>query len=250
MRLIKIVLFNILLCFSLTVYSHNPEDFVIAEIEQGQLTFENEKIAAEYDSAVKRLRIRRLKAMSWEKKFSIFTKAGFEHIIPKGFDHILFVLGLFFSCLHFRSLLLQVTAFTIAHSITLILASIGLIQIPSYIVEPLIALSIVWIAIENCLLKKPSKWRYLVVFSFGLLHGLGFASVLSYYGLPKDNFISLLLAFNIGVELGQLSILIIAFVLVNLILKKSFKIDKIRIAASIIIGCTGLFWFIERMCNL
>ena len=199
---------------------------------------------------MKRLRIRRLKAMSWEKKFSIFTKAGFEHILPKGFDHILFVLGLFFSCLHFRSLLLQVTAFTIAHSITLILASIGLIQIPSYIIEPLIALSIVWIAIENCLLKKPSKWRYLVVFSFGLLHGLGFASVLSYYGLPKDNFISLLLAFNIGVELGQLSILIIAFVLVNLILKKSFKIDKIRIAASIIIGCTGLFWFIERMCNL
>ena len=250
MRLIKIVLFNILLCFSLTVYSHNPEDFVIAEIEQGQLTFENEKIATEYDAAVKRLRIRRLKAMSWEKKFAIFTKAGFEHIIPKGFDHILFVLGLFFSCLHFRSLLLQVTAFTIAHSITLILASIGLIQIPSYIVEPLIALSIVWIAIENCLLKKPSKWRYLVVFSFGLLHGLGFASVLSYYGLPKDNFISLLLAFNIGVELGQLSILIIAFVLVNLILKKSLKMDKIRIAASIIIGCTGLFWFIERMCNL
>ena len=117
MRLIKIVLFNILLCFSLTVYSHTPEDFVIAEIEQGQLTFENEKIAAEYDAAVKRLRIRRLKAMSWEKKFSIFTKAGFEHILPKGFDHILFVLGLFFSCLHFRSLLLQVTAFTIAHSI-------------------------------------------------------------------------------------------------------------------------------------
>ena len=247
MRLIKIVLFNILLCFSLTVYSHNPEDFVIAEIEQGQLTFENEKIAAEYDAAVKRLRIRRLKAMSWEKKFSIFTKAGFEHIIPKGFDHILFVLGLFFSCLHFRSLLIQVTAFTIAHSITLILASIGLIQIPSYIVEPLIALSIVWIAIENCLLKKPSKWRYLVVFSFGLLHGLGFAAVLSHYGLPKDNFISLLLAFNIGVELGQLSVLVFAFIIVKLILRKSWHSKKIRIPASLLIGFVGMFWFIQRL---
>jgi hypothetical protein len=228
-------------------YSHNPEELVIAEIEQGKISFENEQIAAEYNAALKRLRIRRLGAMSWQKKFSIFTKAGFEHIIPKGFDHILFVLGLFFSCLHFRSLLLQVTAFTIAHSITLAIAAIGLIQIPSTIVEPLIALSIVWIAIENCVFRNPAIWRYLVVFSFGLLHGLGFASVLSHYGLPKDNFISLLLAFNIGVELGQLSILMIAFLLINLILNKSFQIDKIRIPASVIIGFIGLFWFIQRV---
>ena len=113
--------------------------------------------------------------------------------------------------------------------------------------EPLIALSIVWIALEKILLKKPSKWRFLVVFTFGLLHGLGFASVLSYYGLPKDNFISLLLAFNIGVEIGQLSILIAAFVLVDLIFKKFFKIEKIGTPASIIIGSIGLFWFIERV---
>ena len=247
MRLVKIILFTISLCFTLTVYPHNPEDFVISEIEQGELTFENEKIAEEYAAAVKRLRTRRLNAMSLGKKIVIFTKSGFEHIIPKGFDHILFILGLFFSCLKFRSLLIQVTAFTIAHSITLILASIGFIEIPSSIVEPLIALSIVWIALENFLLKEPSKWRYLVVFSFGLLHGLGFASVLSYYGLPKDNFISLLLAFNIGVELGQLSILIAAFVLVDLIFKKVFKIENIGTPASITIGSIGLFWFIERV---
>ncbi|MBE38363.1 MAG: hypothetical protein CMP50_06975 [Flavobacteriales bacterium] len=247
MRLFKIILFKILLCFSLTVYSHNPEDLVIAEIEQGQLTFENETIDAEYNAALKRLRMRRLGAMSFEKKFTIFTKAGFEHIIPKGFDHIVFVLGLFFSCLHFRALLLQVTAFTVAHSITLAFASIGLIKIPGSIVEPLIALSIVWIAIENCVFKKPTNWRYLVVFSFGLLHGLGFASVLSYYGLPKENFISLLLAFNIGVELGQLSILILAFLLMNLLLTKRFQMDKVRFVSSIIIGAIGLFWLIERV---
>ena len=250
MRLFKTILFNILFCFSLTVYSHNPEDLVIAEIEQGQLNFENEQIKTEYNAALKRLRIRRLGAMSWQKKFSIFTKAGFEHIIPKGFDHILFVLGLFFSYLHFRSLLIQVTAFTIAHSITLALAAIGLFQIPGTVVEPLIALSIVWIAVENCIFKNPAKWRYLVVFSFGLLHGLGFASVLSHYGLPKDNFMSLLLAFNIGVELGQLSILMIAFLLINLILNKSFQIDKIRIPASVIIGFIGLFWFIQRIVTI
>ena len=91
--------------------------------------------------------------MSWEKKFSIFIKSGFNHIIPKGFDHIIFILGLFFSFIHFRSLLLQVSVFTIAHSITLILAALNIIKIDGSIVEPLIALSIVWIAIENVSLK-------------------------------------------------------------------------------------------------
>ena len=247
MKLFKIILFNILLWSSLTVYSHNPEDLVIAEIEQGQMTFENEQIKEEYNAALKRLRIRRLGAMSWEKKFTIFTKAGFEHIIPKGLDHILFVLGLFFASLHFRSLLLQITAFTIAHSITLVLAAFNLIQIQSTIVEPLIALSIVWISIENCIFKESSKWRSLIVFIFGLLHGLGFAAVLSHYGLPQDNFLSLLLSFNIGVELGQLSVLILAFILVKLIFKKEWKSEKIRIPASILIGFVGLFWFIERI---
>ena len=247
MKLFKIILFNILLWSSLTVYSHNPEDLVIVEIEQGQMTFENEQIKEEYNAALKRLRIRRLGAMSWEKKFAIFTKAGFEHIIPKGLDHILFVLGLFFASLHFRALLLQITAFTIAHSITLVLAALNLIQIQSTIVEPLIALSIVWISIENCIFKESSKWRSLIVFIFGLIHGLGFAAVLSHYGLPQDNFLSLLLSFNIGVELGQLSILILAFILVKLIFKKEWKSEKIRIPASILIGFVGLFWFIERI---
>ena len=247
MRIFKIIIFNILLCFSLTVYSHNPEDLIIAEIEQGQINFENEQIQEEYNAALKRLRIRRLTAMSWQKKILVFTKAGFEHIIPKGLDHILFVLGLFFSSLHFRSLLLQITAFTIAHSITLLLATLNLIQIQSAIVEPLIALSIVWISIENCIFKEPSKWRSFIVFIFGLLHGLGFAAVFSHYGLPQNNFLSLLLSFNAGVELGQLSVLILAFILVKLIFKKNWGSEKIRIPASILIGCVGLFWFIERV---
>ena len=247
MSFFRISLCIILLFFGLKSYSHTPEKLVILEIEQGQLTFENEQIEAEYAAALKRLRTRRLSVMSWEKKFAIFTKAGFEHIIPKGIDHILFVMGLFFASLQFRALLLQVTAFTIAHSITLVLAAVGLFQIQGSIIEPLIALSIVWVAIENCLFKEPSKWRFLVVFSFGLLHGLGFASVLSHYGLPKDNFASLLLAFNIGVELGQLSVLIIAFLLANLILRKRRKIEKIRIPGSVIIGIVGLFWFIQRV---
>ena len=130
--------------------------------------------------------------MSWSKKMYIFIKAGFEHIIPEGIDHILFVLGLFFSTLKLRSLILQVTAFTFAHSITLALAALGFVKLQLSVVEPLIFLSIVWVAVENTLFEKTTKWRPFVVFSFGLLHGLGFATLLTQYGLPKDNFISLL----------------------------------------------------------
>jgi len=246
-RFFKIIVFSSLFCVSFSGFSHNPEDFVIAEIERGQMNFENEEIAAEYGAALKRQRARRLAAMPLYKKFYIFVKAGFEHIIPQGLDHILFVLGLFFSCITFRSLLWQVTAFTVAHSITLVLAAQGLVQLRGDIVEIIIALSIVWIAIENCMYKKTSKWRYLVVFSFGLLHGLGFAALLTQYGLPKDNFISLLLAFNIGVEFGQLAILVIAFFFIKFILRKNWFSPQIKIPASIIIGLVGLFWFIERI---
>tara|TARA_B100001778_G_scaffold152437_1_gene125075 strand:+ start:1565 stop:2311 length:747 start_codon:yes stop_codon:yes gene_type:complete len=247
MNLFRAVLFSFLFSTSFNLYSHNPEDFVIAEIERGQMNFENEQIAAEYGAALKRQRVRRLAAMPFYKKFYIFVKAGFQHIIPEGIDHILFVLGLFFSCITFRSLLWQVTAFTVAHSITLVLAAQGLVQLRGDIVEAIIALSIVWVAIENCLYKETSKWRYMIVFAFGLLHGLGFAALLTQYGLPKDNFISMLLAFNLGVEFGQLAVLVIAFVLIKLIMKKNWYSNEIKIPASLIIAAIGLFWFIERV---
>ena len=247
MNLFRAVLFSFLFITSFNLYSHNPEDFVIAEIERGQMNFENDQIAAEYGAALKRQRARRLAAMPFYKKFYVFVKAGFQHIIPEGIDHILFVLGLFFSCITFRSLLWQVTAFTVAHSITLVLAAQGLVQLRGDIVEAIIALSIVWVAVENCLYKEPSKWRYMIVFAFGLLHGLGFAALLTQYGLPKDNFISMLLAFNLGVEFGQLAVLVIAFALIKMIMKKNWYSNEIKIPASLIIAGIGLFWFIERV---
>jgi hypothetical protein len=227
-------------------FAHPEDELVISEIEQGQLNLQDQQMTAEYKAALKRQRMRKLAAMSWQKRFWIFIKAGVQHIIPKGLDHILFVLGLFFSSLVFISLLKQVTAFTLAHTFTLALAALGFVEIPASIVEPLIALSIVWIAFENCIFKKTTKWRPLIVFAFGLLHGLGFASVLSEYGLPKDNFVPSLLAFNIGVELGQLSILLMATALVWFIRKKSWYRQRIQIPASIFIALVGLFWFIER----
>ena len=247
MKVIKFIFLPFFFFLSLNTFSHNPEDFMIAEIERGQMYFENDEIAAEYGAALKRQRARRLAAMPFYKKFYIFVKAGFEHIIPEGIDHILFVLGLFFSCITFRSLLWQVTAFTVAHSITLVLAAQGLVQLRGDFVEAIIALSIVWVAVENCLFKETTKWRYLVVFAFGLLHGLGFAALLTQYGLPKENFISMLLAFNLGVEFGQLAVLVLAFVTIKLILKKNWYNNEIKIPASLIIAAIGLFWFIERV---
>ena len=243
----KQILFLGLFFISFTANSHNPEKLVISEIERGQLNFENVTIAAEYSAALQRQRIRRLSAMSWSKKMYIFIKAGFEHIIPQGLDHILFVLGLFFSTLKLRSLILQVTAFTFAHSITLALAALGFVKLQLSVVEPLIFLSIVWVAFENTFFKKTTKWRPLVVFTFGLLHGLGFATLLTQYGLPKDNFISLLLAFNVGVEFGQFAVLLAAFILIRLIYLKTEYKNQLKIPASILIGCTGLFWFIESL---
>ena len=247
MYIIKKIFFLGLFCFGFISYSHNPEKLVISEIERGQLNFENELIASEYSAALKRQRIRRLTAMPWVNKMYIFIKAGFEHIIPEGLDHILFVLGLFFSTIKLRSLILQVTAFTFAHSITLALASIGVVKLQLSLVEPLIFLSIIWVAVENTLFKKTTKWRPFVVFSFGLLHGLGFATLLTEYGLPKDNFISLLLAFNLGVEFGQLAVLLAAFILVRLIFIKTDYKNQLKIPASILIGLVGLFWFLESI---
>lgn len=246
--ILVITLFLALFVFSsIKAQAHPQDELIILDIEQGEMQLEPGKVDAEYLAALKRKRLRKLAAMSWQDKFQLYVEAGFEHIIPKGLDHILFVLGLFFSSLLLASLLWQVTAFTLAHSITLGMAVLGFVVVPGSIIEPLIALSIVWIALENCLFKQTSKWRPLVVFSFGLLHGLGFAAVLSEYGLPKNDLIPSLLAFNIGVELGQLSIILAAFLITLLIRKKVWFRRVIQVPASIIIGLVGCYWFIQRV---
>src|SRR5438128_2352916 len=139
---------------------------------------------------------------------------GFTHILPNGLDHILFVLGLFFLTTNVRSVLAQVTAFTVAHSITLGLALYGIASLPASIVEPLIALSIAYVAIENLVTTDLKPRRLALVFSFGLLHGMGFAGVLRELGLPPSQFLTALLTFNVGVEAGQLSVIAVAFAVV------------------------------------
>jgi hypothetical protein len=151
--------------------------------------------------------------------FATYIPVGFDHILPKGLDHILFVLGLFFLSTRLTPLLWQVTAFTLAHTITLAMAVLGLVSVPASIVEPLIAASIVYVAVENILSDRLSRWRPVIIFGFGLLHGLGFASVLGEFGLPDGKVIPALIGFNIGVELGQLTVIAIAFILVWLAIR-------------------------------
>lgn len=146
--------------------------------------------------------------------FLAYIPVGFDHILPKGLDHILFVLGLFFLSTHLRPLIWQVSAFTAAHTVTLALGALGLVTVPGSIVEPLIAASIVYVAVENIFASGLNRWRPVVIFCFGLLHGLGFASVLGEFGLPEDQFIPALIGFNVGVELGQLTVIAAMFLCV------------------------------------
>jgi len=179
--------------------------------------------------------------------FAEYIPIGFDHILPKGLDHVLFVLGLYFLSLKLSVLLWQITSFTLAHTVTLTAAALGLVSVPATLVEPLIAASIVFVAVENLFSQRLSRWRPLVIFVFGLLHGLGFASVLSAFGLPQTQFIPALIGFNIGVELGQLSVIFIAFILLGYWFgKKAWFRSRISIPASLLIAATGGWWFLER----
>ncbi|MBC2835998.1 HupE/UreJ family protein [Paragemmobacter straminiformis] len=187
-------------------------------------------------------------AMSPAQAFASYIPIGFDHIVPKGLDHILFVLGLFFLSTQLRPLLWQVSAFTIAHTVTLGLGALGYVAVPASIVEPVIAASIVFVAVENILTQGLSRWRPVVVFCFGLLHGLGFASVLGEIGLPEGNFFPALIGFNVGVELGQLAVITAAFLLVGLwFRKKPWYRARISVPASGAIALVGAWWFVERI---
>lgn len=177
-----------------------------------------------------------------------YIPVGFDHIIPKGLDHILFVLGLFFFSTALRPLLLQVTAFTLAHTVTLALGALGIVTIPGSIVEPIIAASIVYVAVENVFARKLNPWRPVIIFIFGLLHGLGFASVLGEFGLPAGQFVAALIGFNVGVEVGQLTVIAVAFLVVGYWFgSKDWYRARIAIPASIIIAVVGAYWFVERV---
>lgn len=176
-----------------------------------------------------------------------YTQLGFLHILPRGLDHILFILGLFLFSRSLRPLLWQVTMFTLAHMITLGLAASGIVELPARVVEPLIALSIAYVGIENVFSSRLRKHRLILVFAFGLLHGLGFAKVLLDFELPPDAFYTALLSFNVGVELGQLAIIFGAWLMLRWWMKSDNYRKVVVIPGSLLIGVTGLVWMIERL---
>ncbi len=180
--------------------------------------------------------------------FKNYVAIGFEHIVPKGLDHILFVVGLFLLSPRLKPLLWQVTSFTLAHSVTLALGTLGAIQISPAIVEPLIAASIVYVAVENIVTDRLQRWRPLVIFCFGLLHGLGFAGVLEEIGLSPTHFVTGLIAFNVGVELGQLTVVGLCFLAVGLWFQsKTWYRRGVTVPASLAIALIGAYWFVERV---
>ena len=184
---------------------------------------------------------------SRSNQFFSYVVSGLYHIIPIGFDHILFIIGLFLVSNQLRSLIFQVSLFTFAHTITLGLASFEIISISSSVVEPIIAASIIYIGLENYFMRERNNYRNILIFVFGLLHGLGFAGVLTSLELTSEGILIPLLAFNIGVELGQILVLIFCFVGFGYwFADKIWYYSRVVRPISVILVLTGLFWLIER----
>lgn len=175
--------------------------------------------------------------------FRRFFVLGVEHIAT-GYDHVLFLIALLLVGGGFRSLLAIVTAFTVAHSVTLSLAVLDVVQLPARLVESVIALSIAWVALENLLIDE-SRGRWRVAFGFGLMHGFGFASILRGMELPREGLVASLLAFNLGVEAGQLAIVLAAYPLMTLIQRSAYR-RFIVAGMSGVILVVALLWFVER----
>ncbi len=177
-----------------------------------------------------------------------YLKLGFIHILPQGFDHILFIIGLCLLSNKVSSILWQATAFTVAHSITLALSMKNIIVAPSALVEIIIAVSILFVAVENMLIKELKPWRIIIVFLFGLIHGLGFASSLNEIVLPRNKFLLSIVSFNAGVELGQIVIILLVFLfIIKPFGKQKYYRKWVVYPLSAIIGLLALCWTIQRI---
>lgn len=176
-----------------------------------------------------------------------YVQMGYTHILPEGLDHILFVLGLFLLSTRLKPLLWQITAFTVAHSLTLALSLYGLVRLPPTIIEPVIAASIAFVAIENLFTTELKPWRPFVVFGFGLVHGMGFAGALKDLGLQRHDFLTALVGFNAGVELGQLSVVALALLAVGWFRSRPGYRRLVVVPASAIIAAVAIFWTFQRV---
>jgi hypothetical protein len=177
-----------------------------------------------------------------------FLEIGFTHVVPYGLDHILFIASIYFLNSRLSSILIQCSIFTIAHSVSLGFSAAGYISPSPAVVEPLIALSILVTSIENIMQHRVNYFRWAIIFVFGLIHGMGFAGALSEIGLPSKEFIKALLSFNAGVELGQISIILLIYLCIGRwFSNKSWYRDRVVMPISSVIACIALFWTIQRI---
>jgi hydrogenase/urease accessory protein HupE len=174
-----------------------------------------------------------------------FLQMGVEHILT-GYDHLVFLLGLVIVGGRVRSMVAVVTAFTIAHSITLGVAALGAWVPPSRVIEPLIALSIAYVGVENFFVKNAeNRWR--ITFPFGLVHGFGFAGALREIELPREQIPTALVFFNVGVEIGQLAVMALVLPAVFYLRKREGFVPRGAQAISGAVALAGLFWFVDRI---
>lgn len=172
---------------------------------------------------------------------------GFKHVIPMGFDHMLFVFGLALAFLNLRSLILMASVFTAAHCLTLLISVYGVFRIPGYIVEPVIALSIAWSGWELVRRKQKASVPIALIFFFGLFHGLGFAGAIAELGLPTTGALLALLGFNLGIELAQLIVMLLGFCLCLVVLYMKGKLSYVHKSAGFSLIGLGSLWAVSRV---
>jgi hypothetical protein len=176
-----------------------------------------------------------------------FVPAGIHHILI-GPDHILFLIGLLLLGGGWKALLKIVTAFTIGHSITLSLAALNLVTPPPTIIEPAIALSIVFVGADNLMRGGGRDVRALIALTFGLVHGFGFANVLREFGLPREALGWSLFSFNVGVEIGQLFIVLLVATALAIVRRRSELVgSRVAFAGSLVVVAAGTYWFVQRV---
>jgi hydrogenase/urease accessory protein HupE len=174
-----------------------------------------------------------------------FVRLGVEHILT-GYDHLLFLVALLATARGLWSVVRIITAFTLAHSVTLTVGALGIVTIPDRIIEPLIAATIVWVALENLFAAEPDRRRWIWSFGFGLVHGLGFASALGELGLKRAALVRGLVGFNLGVEIGQL-LFVAVFLPAMILLARGRGARLTPRFVSLTVATIGAYWLVERI---
>ena len=258
-RLHKIVVAVLVVLWTTTALAHPEDEFCVPgesnlDPELCRMLAELDAQDGEINAAVQPILDSDGNVRGAPATAALYITIGVRHILPGGLDHILFVLAIFLAASTIRALVIQVSAFTVAHTATLGLAAAGVITPPAHIVEPLIAATIAFVAIENLVFRDMTRWRPAWVFGFGLIHGLGFAGFFGELGLPPDQFWSALIGFNVGVEVGQL-LVIAAAAIVAAAIRRRLPADNearqfrhyIVVPGSLLIGAAGLYWTVERL---